>query len=258
MGDILKVRALSFGYGRHRVLDNIRFFAPSGAFFIILGPNGSGKTTLLKLVAGILPAPTGTLFLKDRDIGEYSARELARLTSYVPQHHHQNFPFRLFDFVLMGRAPHLGLMGQAGDDDRRRVTEALAITDLSPKSDCLLPTLSGGEAQRALVAKAICQDTPLLLLDEPTASLDLGHQVRLMELLSDLCRQGRCSVVMVSHDLNLAARYADHILLLSDGKTAARGNPRDVFKRDILETIYQCRLQVEIDAAVGRPSIRLA
>jgi iron complex transport system ATP-binding protein len=258
MGDILKVSALSFGYGRHRVLDNIRFFARSGSFFIILGPNGSGKTTLLKLVAGLLPAPMATVFLKNRDIGEYSARELALLTSYVPQHHHQNFPFRLFDFVLMGRAPHLGFMGQAGNDDRRRVAEALAFTDLSAKSDCLLPTLSGGEGQRALVAKAICQDTPLVLLDEPTASLDLGHQVRLMDLLNDLCRQGRCSVVMVSHDLNLASRYADQILLLSDGQVAAHGPPGEVFKRDILEAIYQCRLQVETDTAAGRPSIHLA
>lgn len=257
MGDLLTLEGLTFGYGSQAVLKAIHFGVRRGDLFIVIGPNGSGKTTLLNLIAGTLPVPGGTVLLDGRPIQHFTPRERARRLAYVPQHHHLAFPFRVFDLVLLGRAPHLGLLGRAGKRDRRRTDEALALMDLAAKADQPVDALSGGERQRAQIARAVCQDTPLMLLDEPTASLDLGHQVRLMDLLQRLCRRSHRTIVMVCHDLNLAARYADRIVLLNAGRIAAQGEPAEVLEQGILESIYNCRLRVETPTA-GRPWIQLA
>ena len=251
----LEVVSIAKSYDKRAVLSDISLTVAKGEVLGLLGPNGAGKTTCFYSIMGLVKPDSGRILMDGVDVTKLPMYRRAILgLGYLPQ---ETSIFRgmtveqNINCVLEMVEPDKEVRRQ----ELERLLEEFHITRLR---DSPAMALSGGERRRCEIARALAAKPSIMLLDEPTASLDLGHQVRLMELLSDLCRQGRCSVVMVSHDLNLAARYADHILLLSDGKTAARGNPRDVFKRDILETIYQCRLQVEIDAAVGRPSIRLA
>ena len=217
----------------------------TGNFFIIIGPNGSGKTTLLKVMAGILKSQADQLEILNRPVDHYSRKALARTIAFVPQMIPIDFPFSVTEIVLMGRSPYLGMLGLEQEKDLEIAKQALTFTGVEHLAHRKLDQLSGGEQQRVFVAKAICQEPEIILLDEPTASLDLAHQVRLMDLMEKLKNERGITVVMVSHDVNLAAMYGDRLLLLNKGEIVQLGAPREVLTFQTLEQVYGCTLLVD-------------
>jgi iron complex transport system ATP-binding protein len=257
MSIAISVENLGHVFDDHSVLEAVSFAVAKGHFFIIVGPNGSGKTTLLKLLAGLLSLKHGRIDIRARNIASYSSKALARTIAYVPQNVPVEFPFTVAQVVLMGRAPHLGLLGFEGEADVEIACHAMAITDVAHLAHRRLDQLSGGERQRVFIARAICQQPAIILLDEPTAALDLAHQVRLMDLMEQLKHDRDVTVVMVSHDLNLAAMYADRLLLLSEGRIASSGAPGDVIRYDLLEKVYGCPLVVDQSPMGDYPRVHL-
>ncbi len=226
-------------------MKNITFSVATGNFFIIIGPNGSGKTTLLKVMAGILKSQTDQLDILNRPVDHYSRKALARTIAFVPQMIPTDFPFSVTEIVLMGRSPYLGMLGLEQEKDLEIAKQALTFTGADHLAHRKLDQLSGGEQQRVFVAKAICQEPEIILLDEPTASLDLAHQVRLMDLMEKLKNERGITVVMVSHDVNLAAMYGDRLLLLDKGEIIRLGDPKEVLTFQTLEQVYGCTLLVD-------------
>jgi iron complex transport system ATP-binding protein len=245
MNPALHVRKLSYAYQTTHVLDGLSFTVRQGEFFIIIGPNGSGKTTLARIIAGLLKPKQGEIDIFGRPITAYGRKERARRIAFVPQLIPMNFPFAVKDAVLFGRTPHLGVFGLATDADAALARRAMAFTEVDHLADRRLDQLSGGERQRVFIARAICQDPEIMILDEPTASLDLAHQLRIMDLMEKMKAEKKITVVMVSHDLNLAAMYADTLLLIHRGRIAQCGSPAKVLTYETLETVYGCTLLVD-------------
>jgi len=239
------VNNLNYFYGNFQVLNDLTFSVQRGDFFIIIGPNGSGKTTLMKVIAGILKPQTGRLEILGHSIDQYTRKTLARTIAFVPQTLPVDFPFTVTEVVLMGRSPYLGMLGLEQERDLEIARQAIAFTGVEHLAHRKLDQLSGGEQQRVFIARAICQEPEVILLDEPTASLDLAHQVRLLDLMEKLKREKGVTVVMVSHDVNLAAMYADSLLLLHKGRIVSRGNPDQVLTFETLEEVYGCTLLVD-------------
>jgi iron complex transport system ATP-binding protein len=212
-------------------------FAP-GKLTVLIGPNGSGKTTLLRLASGLLSPQEGKVSLNGRSIARISRRERARLIALLPQREESLPDMTVMDLVLLGRTPHLSLLAQEGPADRDLAMAAMKETGVAELYNRPLDTLSGGELQRAAIARALCQHTPVLLLDEPVASLDIGHQATVMNLLARLAREQNLAVACVLHDLNLAAHFADHVLLLLHGQLICSGAPEEVLKEDTLLRAY--------------------
>jgi iron complex transport system ATP-binding protein len=245
MNTAIDVKNLSHSFGEHLVLKNISFQVPAKDFFIVIGPNGSGKTTLMKILSGILKPQTGRLEILNRAIDRYQRKALARTIAFVPQMLSADFPFTVFEMVLMGRSPYLGILGIEEEKDMEIARQAIAFTGMEHLSHRKLDQLSGGEQQRVFIARAICQEPDVILLDEPTASLDLAYQVRIMDLMERLKNEKGITVVMVSHDVNLAAMYADHLLLINDGQVLCQGLPEEVLTYKTLEEAYGCTLLVD-------------
>jgi iron complex transport system ATP-binding protein len=210
---------------------------PAGACTAVLGPNGSGKSTLLRLLLGTLAPSAGRIHLSDRSLSAWSRDELARQVGVVPQGEEAVFPMTVREMVTMGRYPHLGPWRRTGDADRRAVDDAMRRCDVHTMAARDIGTLSGGERQRARVARALAQQAPTLALDEPTAALDVAHEMAIFELLRDLGHAGK-TVLLITHNLNLAARYADRLVLLDGGRLAAEGAPAQVLTRETVERVY--------------------
>ncbi len=240
----VEARHLCFGYRGEPVLKDLSFVVDRGDFFILIGPNGSGKTTLMKALAGIKKAE-GSLKVLGRPIEGYSRKALARHVAFVPQQLPVDFPFSVREVVLMGRAPHQGILGMETRADLAVAERVMAVTHVTPFADRPLNCLSGGELQRVFIAKALCQEPDILLLDEPTAFLDLAHQIQVMDLLEHLKQENGITVIMVSHDLNLAAMYGDRLLLMQGGEILSLGTPSEVLTFSILEAAYGCILLTE-------------
>ncbi|HKI49971.1 MAG TPA: ABC transporter ATP-binding protein [Desulfobacteria bacterium] len=232
-------------YGSLPVLQDIAFSIPKGEFFIIIGPNGSGKTTLLKILSAITPFQSGDLQIEGIAMAKYSRRSLARIISLVPQTVPEDLPFTVRELILMARAPRMGLLGLEGDKDIQLADEAMAITGVEPLAERKMDQLSGGERQRVFIARAICQEPQIILLDEPTAALDLAHQVRVMDLMEKLREEKGLTIVMVSHDINLAAMYGNRLMLLKKGRIVKMGLPAEVLTFKTLEEAYECPLLVD-------------
>ncbi|MFQ5483712.1 MAG: ABC transporter ATP-binding protein [Desulfobacterales bacterium] len=241
----IAVKNLIHNYGDTTILQNISFSIQKGEFFIIIGPNGSGKTTLMKTMSGLLKIQKGYLEIMGRPINTYSRKELGRTIAFVPQTSQADFPFTAREVVLMGRSPYLGMLGLEQKEDHESANQAMAFTEVESLADRKLDRLSGGERQRVFIARAICQEPQIILLDEPTASLDLAHQVKIMDLMEKLKEKKEITVVMVSHDVNLAAMYGDHLLLLNQGKIVKLGKPDNVLTYQTLEKTYGCTLLVD-------------
>ena len=253
----IELRNVSLQYGMRDVVRDVSVQIEEGEFFVIIGPNGAGKTTLLKSITGLHHLTAGEILLRQKSVTKYSRKELARSLAMVPQHINAEFPFTVAETVIMGRYPHLGLLAVEGKHDLEIAEQAMAFTEVLHLADRRLGQLSGGERQRVIIARAICQQSKVLLLDEPTASLDPAHQLRIMDLMERLRQQEQITIIMVSHDLNLASAYADRLLLLNEGRVAALGTPNEVLSGDTLEQSYGCRLHVDEHPLLGTPRVSL-
>jgi len=251
MNPVITVTKLNHSYGKISVLRDISFQIQRGDFFIIIGPNGSGKTTLLRLLAGIISPGEGRIDVLGDSIEDYSSKALARKIAYVPQTVPVDFPFTVSQVVMMGRTPHMGMLGMEKEKDMMSAKQAMKFTELDHLADRRTNQLSGGECQRVFIARAICQETDIIILDEPTASLDLAHQTRIMDLMEKLQKERDITVVMVSHDVNLAAMYGKTLLLLKEGQIVSRGEPDEVLTFQTLESAYGCTLLVD-ESPLGR------
>jgi iron complex transport system ATP-binding protein len=237
--------SLHAAYGPLSVLQDVSFSVSKGDFFIVIGPNGSGKTTLLKILSAINPFQSGKLEIAGIPLKKYSRKSLARIMALVPQTVPEDLPFTVRELILMARSPRMGLLGLEGDHDIQKADEAMAFTGVEPLADRKMDQLSGGERQRAFIARAICQEPQIILLDEPTAALDLAHQVRVMDLMERLRTEKGLTIVMVSHDINLAAMYATCLMLLKKGRIIKMGLPSEVLTFKTLEEAYECPLLVD-------------
>lgn len=245
MKHVIHARHLGYSYGDLPALKDLSFSVQQGDFFIIIGPNGSGKTTLLKCIAGISRPQAGKLEILGAPLQTYSRKSLARSIALVPQTAPADFPFTVTEVVLMGRSPHLGILGVEHKKDINIARQAMDFTGVASLAHRKLDQLSGGERQRVMVARAICQEPEIMLLDEPTASLDLAHQVRIMDLMERLRDEKKVTILMVSHDINLAALYANSLMLMKGGHMVSIGPPAEVLTFETLEKAYGCPLLVD-------------
>jgi iron complex transport system ATP-binding protein len=255
VADAVKVQELCCGYDQIQVLDSISFTVTRGELLVIIGPNGSGKSTLLKALAGILRPNTGRIEILGQDLRSQARREMARKVALVPQQTSVSSAYTVLETVLMGRYPHQGLLGLESSKDMYVAKEAMHSTRIEHLAERSLAQLSGGELQRVLIARALCQEPEIMLLDEPTSSLDLAHQVRIMDLLESLHTSHDLTVIMVAHDLNLASLYGKRLLLIRDGRLVGHGPPRDVLTFDNLEEVFGCILLVDESSLDQLPRI---
>jgi len=242
---VLEARRIVFAYGAGRpVLRGVDLQAAAGRLLCILGPNGSGKTTLLRCLLGQLRPDDGGIVLDGRPLKQHSPRELARLLAYVPQFPQSAFAFGVQEIVLMGRFAHGGLLSLAGPQDLAVARQAMIMTETQAFAERTLDELSGGEAQRVMIARALAQQPAVMLLDEPTSHLDIKSQLAIYRMMQRLAHDWRMAVVCVSHDVNMAARFADELMLMHEGEVMAYGPPREVIRADILERTYDVRIDL--------------
>jgi len=247
---------LSFAYRPSApVLRDVDLRAEPGKLLCVLGPNGSGKTTLLRCLLGRLTPRAGTIRLGDRALGSYDARALARRLAYVPQTPGAAFGFTAMELVLMGRFAHTGLLGLAGATDRAVARQAMIMTETTDFASRTLGELSGGEAQRVMIARALAQQPAVMLLDEPTSQLDIRNQLMIYTMMRRLAHDWPMAVVCVSHDVNLAARFADRLVLMRDGRVAAAGTSEQVIREDVLQRVYDVAVDL-IPAGETVPLVR--
>ena len=257
MNHAISAQNLSHSFGETPVLRNLSFTIPRGNFFIFIGPNGSGKTTLMKVISGLLKLQYGQLEILGSPIEGYSRKKMAQTIAFVSQMVSVDFPFTVSEIVLMGRSPYMGMLGVEDEKDLEIAKQAIAFTGIEHIAHRKMGQLSGGEQQRVFIARAVCQEPDIILLDEPTASLDLAHQVRVMDLMEKLKEQRGVTVVMVSHDVNLAAMYGDQLLLLNEGRVERQGLPEEVLNFQTLEEVYKCTLLVDESPLGGIPRVTL-
>lgn len=252
---MLTIRTLSVNYGPRRVLHDVTLTVASGEIVSLIGPNGSGKTTLIRAVSGILPAVQGQVLVDGKDLAKLSAGQRARIMAVVPQARDLPEMYTVWQTVLLGRTPYLNWLGKLMPEDRLRVDWALERTGTSDLRDRWVGELSGGEQQRVMLARALAQETPILLLDEPTSHLDINHQAHLLDLVAELTGENQLAVVMALHDLNLAALYSNRIALLVSGRLQAFGAPSDVLTPALLSKAYHLPLNVITHPDYGTPLI---
>src|SRR2546428_713116 len=248
---------VSFRYSDQWVLRDFSLEVYEGEILGIIGPNGSGKTSLLKLMAGLLRPQAGRLTLQGQDISTLNARALARQAAIVPQENHVLFPFTVAEVVLMGRFVHQDGWGWESPEDLRIARAAIQVMDLGPLVDRTFQELSGGERQRTIIARALAQQAPILLLDEPTAFLDIKHQLEIYATLRRLNRNQGVTVVVVSHDLNLASQHCDRLVLLHEGRVYQSGAPEQVVTPEHIRTVYGCDVIIDRHPEAGTPRVTL-
>ncbi len=244
--------------GHPFALRSVSFDLAEGEVFGVLGPNSAGKTTLIRLLSRIVSPTRGTIEVEGVALAAMTRAELARRIAVVPQDMPQGLPFTVRELVLMGRYPHAPRRFFETPDDLAVAREAMAATGVLDLADARVGVLSGGERQRVALARALAQQPRLLVLDEPTAHLDLRYQVECVALLRRVNRERGTTIVLISHDLNLAGELCDRLLLLAGGRMARLGTPEDVLDETLLTTIYGCSVSVERNALTGRPVVQVA
>jgi iron complex transport system ATP-binding protein len=247
---MIQVSRAGFAYGATEILRDIDFTVARGQLYGVLGPNGSGKTTLVRLLLGFLRPSAGRVLLGGRDVAELGPRELARTLALVPQEMPVDFPFTVGELVLLGRTPHLDRFGLERAQDLAAAEAALAACGIRALAERPIHALAGGELRRAYVARALAQSTPILVCDEPTAGLDIRHQIDVLELLRGRARAG-ATVLVVMHDLNLAAAYCDRLLLLRAGRAIKEGPVAEVLTPPLIEAAYDITVVAGRDDASG-------
>jgi iron complex transport system ATP-binding protein len=254
-GHTLVAEGLGAGYGDLVVIEDLDLVVPPGAITSIVGANACGKSTLLRAMSRLLAPRRGSVLLDGAAVHRMPARQLARILGLLPQSPIAPEGITVADLVGRGRHPHQGILSRWSDRDTAAVAEALEATDTVDLADRAVDELSGGQRQRVWIAMALAQETDVLLLDEPTTFLDVAHQVDVLDLLTDLNRDRGTTIVMVLHDLNLAARYSDRLVAMRDGGVAATGSPEDVVTPELVREVFGLESQVITDPVSGRPVI---
>jgi len=254
---LLSADRISAGYSDGDVISDIDLELSPGTLTGIIGPNGSGKTTLLRAMSRVLSPSRGRIVLGQDDVYQLSATQVARRMAVVRQEGVVDMPFRVHEMVILGRTPHMGRFRSESQKDRDVAREAMELTETWHLKDRMLETLSGGERQRAVLARALAQEPEVLLLDEPTNHLDISYQVEILELVRRLAREQGLAVGMVLHDLNLAALYADHVILMCRGCVKAAGTPEEVITPENVRQTYGTRVMVTPHPMTGSPQVWL-
>ena len=248
---MLEAKGVFFSFDEKPVLENINFHLFSGDFLGVVGPNGAGKTTLLRLISGLLHPYRGKILIEGKDIRFFSRRILSRKVAMVPQNTYISFPFTAFEVVLMGRHPYLGRFERERKEDLKKVREYMHLTGTWELKDEKVTEISGGELQKVIIAQALAQDTPLLLLDEPTSHLDINNELEILEIISRLNKKEGKTVVLVSHNLNLAARYCRRLILLKEGKVFTEGKVEEVLTPENIRSVYHLNALVKKHPVTG-------
>jgi iron complex transport system ATP-binding protein len=253
--DRLRAEGLRLAYDGRVVVDGLSVSIPDGGFTIIVGPNACGKSTLLRGLSRMLKPRAGTVYLDGAAISSQPSKQVARRLGLLPQSPVAPDAITVGDLVARGRYPHQGLLRQWSRDDERAVGEALAATGTADLADRAVDELSGGQRQRVWLAMALAQETPILLLDEPTTFLDIAHQIEVLDLCAELRERRGHTLVAVLHDLNHACRYATHLIAMRDGRIAAQGPPGEIVDAELVEEVFGLRCQVIEDPQTGTPLI---
>ncbi|MBD7994549.1 ABC transporter ATP-binding protein [Arthrobacter sp. Sa2CUA1] len=255
MEDVLSGRGLRIGYEGRTVSEHLDVRIPPGSFTAIIGPNACGKSTLLRALSRLLKPASGQVFLQGRDIDSYPTREVARQLALLPQTSTAPDGITVADLVARGRFPHQSLLRQWSEADQQAVDAALAATGVQDLADRTVGELSGGQRQRVWLALVLAQDTPVLLLDEPTTFLDIAHQLEVLRLCRGLHRTGNYTLVTVLHELGMAFRFADHVIAMKDGRIVAQGTPAEIATPELMKEIYGIEALVIPDPATGGPLV---
>ena len=248
----LEIRGVSFDYNSRPVLKDVKIEVKEGEMVSLLGPNGSGKTTLLRCIDGMLKPKRGGISIDGKDVREMKKNDLAKLLGYVPQRAVNVLPCSVFDAVMIGRRPYVGW--GSGKKDREVVFEILKLMGLEDMTLRSFDGISGGEMQKVLIAKALAQEPEILLLDEPTSNLDLRHQLDVLKIIGEIVKEEKVSALMAMHDLNLASRFSDRIVLLKEGKVYDVGDPKSVITPESIRSVYGVEAIVEENDG-GRPHV---
>lgn len=242
---MLSVQNISINYGVCAVVQDVSFALETGKIIAILGANGAGKTTLLKSLNGSLPITKGKIILDDKSLNEYSRREIAQKIAVIAQENETKFPMTVLEFVLAGRFAHGTAFGWETENDLQIALDCLNLCDLENYENRLMNQLSGGERQRVVLARALATNAKILLLDEPTANLDLAHQALMFRLVKERCETCNANAIVITHDLNLAAEFADEIILLEKGRILANGSPEKVLTEENLQAIFGVKVLLD-------------
>lgn len=244
---------LHLSYGGPPIVEELTVTIPTQAITAIIGPNGCGKSTLLKALARILIPEQGKVEVNEVDIHSQSTKEIARQLGLLPQNPRSPDGITVSDLIQRGRYPHQGIFRQWSREDESSVSKALSLTELTNFSDRPIDELSGGQRQRVWIAMLLAQETPIMLLDEPTTHLDIAHQIEVLDLLKELTEQHNRTIVMVLHDINLAVRYANNLIAMRDGEIKTAGKPRDVLTAQMIHDVFSIQAQILPDPVSGSP-----
>jgi iron complex transport system ATP-binding protein len=253
--ELITINKLSWAFGQHKVLDDISLTIYEGGVYGIIGPNGSGKTTLLKNIARCLMPEKDSIYLSDKDLTQFSNITLAKEISYVPQSTDIEFEFSVMDMVLMGRSPYIARFQSESTSDINIAKNAMEATNTWYLKDKNINRISGGERQRAIIARALAQNTNIMLLDEPVSQLDIHHQIEILDILKRLAVGKKVSVILSLHDLNMAAQFCDRLILMDKGKIFKEGLPHDIIREDIIYSVYGVKAIVIKNPVTGAPHL---
>ncbi len=252
---MLKIQNLSVYYGKRQVLHDIQLEVHSGEVVALIGPNGAGKSTLIRSISGVVPIRSGIIKVNDTDVTSLSSMQRAQQIAVVPQAVSMPPAFTVWETALLGRTPYLNFLGQTSSKDEAVARLALEQVDASHLVESRMDEISGGEQQRVLLARALAQDTPILLMDEPTAHLDLPHQIDLLKLIKKQAREKNLTVLVALHDLNLASLFADRIAIVENGLLCVAGSPQETLTSEILRSVYHMQVHVIAHPETGVPLI---
>jgi iron complex transport system ATP-binding protein len=255
--EMLEAKEISIGYGESEIVKDVSFTLRNGEILAVLGANGAGKTTLLKSLNAGLPLDKGEIFLDGKSLKDFSRREIAQKIAVIAQETETKFPVTVLEFVLSGRFAHGNAFGWETENDLQIAENVLQICDLAEFENRLMNRLSGGERQRVVLARALATEAKILLLDEPTANLDLAHQALMFRLINERCKSCASSAIVITHDLNLASEFADEILLLKNGETIAKGKPEKVLTAKNLREVFDVEVFLDANPASGKPRITM-
>lgn len=249
----INVNGIKVAYTNKTVIEDLSINIPEGKITTIIGPNGCGKSTLLKAIGRIIGVEKGSIYLDCKDIHKLSTKELAKRLSILPQSPTAPEGMTVEELVSYGRFPYQRGLGRLAKEDEGIINWAIAATNLTGLNDRNVESLSGGQRQRVWIAMALAQQTSTILLDEPTTYLDMAYQLEVLELLGELNKYHGCTIIMVLHDINLAAKFADYLIALKDGKIVSAGCPKEVMTKEVLRNVYNIDANIVVDESSGHP-----